>query len=615
MKIAGATVNQIPLNWKNNSNNLLEAISAARARQVNILCLPELSICGYGCEDLFLSDWLWKACVKQLFEHIVPATKDITVAVGLPIKFEDQLYNCVALVKDEQLQAIVPKQNLANDGVHYEPRWFTPWPVGKMEQIELNNTHYPIGDQVITVGDYKIGFEICEDAWRVDRPAIRLKEKGVNLILNPSASHFALGKSLLRQELIMQSSSAFHCTYIYANLLGNESGRMIYDGEIMIAKNGALYQQNELLSFENFNLLVHDDATAAKAITPKNDSKNEEFLKASRLALFDYLRKARSDGFVLSLSGGADSSTCAVLVSEMVRAGIQQLGLEKFLLKINKTEWLEAISSARNQEKEIANRLFTTAYQATKNSGKATLNAAKSLADEIGAKFSHWSIDDEVNSYQHKIERSIGRKLKWQTDDITLQNIQARARSPIIWMLANINNALLITTSNRSEGSVGYTTMDGDTSGSIAPIAAIDKPFIIQWLKWAEKSLSYGSLKFVNSLQPTAELRPLENKQTDEEDLMPYKILQQIEHLALKERKSPVEIYLNLKNDVNLEDTLLKDYIRKFHQLWSRNQWKRERLAPSFHLDDYNVDPKTWYRFPILSGAFHDEVKALENID
>ncbi len=112
------------------------------------------------------------------------------------------------------------------------------------------------------------------------------------------------------------------------------------------------------------------------------------------------------------------------------------------------------------------------------------------MAERIGATFYSWSIDEEVASYTGKIENAIGRKLTWDQDDITLQNIQARSRSPIIWMLANINNALLLSTSNRSEGDVGYATMDGDTSGSISPIAAVDKHFILQWLRWAEKNLA-----------------------------------------------------------------------------------------------------------------------------
>src|SRR5690606_23833904 len=170
----------------------------------------------------------------------------------------------------------------------------------------------------------------------------------------------------------------------------------------------------------------------------------------------------------------------------------------------------------------------------------------------------------------------------------------------------------LITTSNRSEGDVGYATMDGDTSGSIAPIAAVDKHFILQWLSWAEERLGYASLRNINSLRPSAELRPLERTQTDEADLMPYPVIVEIERLAIRDRKSPLEVYQKLKAKLNVAPTDLVSYIVKFYTLWTRNQWKRERIAPSFHLDDFNVDPRTWCRFPILSSGFSDELEQLK---
>ena len=332
-------------------------------------------------------------------------------------------------------------------------------------------------------------------------------------------------------------------------------------------------------------------------------------LKLLPWVFFDYLRKSKSKGFVLSLSGGADSSTIAVLVAEMVRRGLQELGLQAFCQKIGLNHW-ENYST--DPEKLLVNELLTTAYQGTSNSSKDTLESAQSLAESLGAKFYHWTIDEEVSSYTSKIENALGRKLTWEKDDITLQNIQARARSPIIWMLANINNALLLATSNRSEGDVGYTTMDGDTSGSISPIAAVDKYFVLHWLRWAEENLNRPGLKKVNSLRPTAELRPSERKQTDEKDLMPYSLIVEIEKLAIRDRRSPMDIYWLLKEELDLNPDELKGYVKKFFQLWARNQWKRERLAPSFHLDQFNVDPKTWYRFPILSQGFTEELAQLD---
>ncbi len=612
LKLAGATVNQIPIDWDNNTRNILAAIDMARKDDVDILCLPELCITGYGCEDIFLGEWIYEKAF-EILEEIIPQCHGITVAISLPLAYDTRHYNTTCFVHDGEPLGIYAKQFMAKDGVHYEPRWFSPWPAGVVHSLYVCGKEVPVGDVTFNIHGAHIGFEICEDAWRANRPACRLVEKGVNLILNPSASHFAFGKTLLREDLIVSSSRNFRCTYVYANLLGNEAGRMIYDGEILIAHHGELAARNKWLSFQPVQLLSCEiDVGEPDAAVPEpikyDRTKETEFAQAASLALYDYMRKSHSQGFVLSLSGGADSSSIAVLVREMVRRGCKELGKELFLersgLRLDKDV----------SEAEIMSYILITAYQGTINSSQSTFDSARVLAGELGATFYDWKIDEEVGSYTGKIENAIGRSLTWDQDDITLQNIQARARSPIIWMLANINNALLLTTSNRSEGDVGYTTMDGDTSGSIAPIAAVDKYFIVNWLKWAEKELGYKALSHVNQLRPTAELRPLESTQTDEDDLMPYAVLVEIERLAIRDHMSPLEVFDNLRS-INLEpEDLLKSHIAKFFRLWSRNQWKRERIAPSFHLDDFNVDPRTWCRFPILSGSFSAELEKLKEV-
>jgi NAD+ synthase (glutamine-hydrolysing) len=186
--------------------------------------------------------------------------------------------------------------------------------------------------------------------------------------------------------------------------------------------------------------------------------------------------------------------------------------------------------------------------------------------------------------------------------------------------LANVKNALLLATSNRSEASVGYATMDGDTCGGISPIGGIDKNFLRQWAKWMGASGPSGLRAFpsfvaVQKQAPTAELRPAQFHQTDEDDLMPYEILDAIERLAIRDKKSPLECwrYLSASGEGKPED--LRKWVARFFKLWSRNQWKRERYAPAFHLDDESLDPKTWCRFPILSGGFEDEIAALEGAE
>jgi NAD+ synthase (glutamine-hydrolysing) len=298
----------------------------------------------------------------------------------------------------------------------------------------------------------------------------------------------------------------------------------------------------------------------------------------------------------------------------MVKLGDESIGFEAFKEKLS---YIPDVENTKTIE-ELTEKLILTIYQGTENSSDDTLNSAKNLAKSIGARFMKININGLVDSYTNLIEEQIGRKLSWATDDIPMQNIQARVRAPGVWMLANLHNHLLLATSNRSEVAVGYCTMDGDTAGSISPIAGIDKDWLRTWLIWLEKTgcevkgkhIKIEGLKYVNALQPTAELRPKDNKQTDEKDLMPYKVLNHIEQLAIRDKKSPVESFRTLEkfyeSQYSRED--LYGWTNRFFKLWSRNQWKRERYAPSFHLDSYNLDPRGWCRFPILSGGFEKEL-------
>ena len=239
------------------------------------------------------------------------------------------------------------------------------------------------------------------------------------------------------------------------------------------------------------------------------------------------------------------------------------------------------------------------------------------LAHAIGANHLELDVDALVNDYRKLIENALGRPLTWERDDLALQNIQARARAPGVWMIANVTGALLLATSNRSEAAVGYATMDGDTAGGLSPIAGIDKAFIRRWLVWLRDDGPQGlnpipELSVVTSQVPTAELRPAAAEQTDEGDLMPYELLDAIERAAIRDKRSPLDVFLLMRASFEKYEFLqLALWVERFFRLWARNQWKRERYAPSFHVDDANLDPKTWCRFPILSGGFERELAEL----
>ncbi len=653
VRVAAATVNQTPLAWDDNATNLRVAIERARDQGATLLCLPELCITGYGCEDAFLAPHTARMAFDVL-ESLLPHTRGMVVSFGLPVVLAKATFNACCLVADGKILGFVAKQSLAGDGLHYEPRWFKPWPRGKRTRVRLGGSTYPIGDIHFDVGGVKIGFEICEDAWAAERPGVGLSLDAVDVIMNPSASHFAFGKHEIRRRLVLEGSRAFGVSYVYANLLGNEAGRAIYDGDALIATSGEIVAESERFGFHQVNVISHlvdieltrsrhgrlssyeptvvsepDECVEAAFswpdVEPKRDvftasswdtpdgSKNQEFSRAIALALFDYMRKSRSRGFVVSLSGGADSAAVSCLVRLMVRLGIEQLGFETFVERVSYAFG----ESPPEDESDVMRRLLTTVYQSTKHSSGTTRTAARELARALGASHHELDVDGLVNDYVGLVEQALERRLSWESDDIALQNIQARVRSPGVWMFANILGALLLSTSNRSEAAVGYATMDGDTSGGLSPIAGIDKAYLRTWLRFMETEgiAELGpipELLLITQQRPTAELRPAERAQTDEGDLMPYDVLDAVERAAIRDKRGPRDVFRLMRAQFPLYSPHdLLTWIERFFRLFSRNQWKRERYAPSFHVDDANLDPKTWFRFPILSGGFERELAEL----
>ncbi len=680
IRLAAAAVNQTPMAWGTNARHIRAVLAAARDAGVGILCLPELCITGYGCEDMFFSAGI-QATALDVLEELVPDTKGLVACFGLPAFYEGAVYNTAALTYDGRLLGLVAKQYLAGDGIHYEPRWFRRWPAGAVGSIAIGGQEYPIGDLLFDCGGVRIGFEICRDAWVVERTGARLAQRGADVLLNPSASHFAFAKQQIRERFVLEGSRAFCVSYAYANLLGNEAGRSIYDGGTLIAMGGKMLARGPRFSFADWLLttavidveatrrvkaesfpdstprtatsgemgmvtaeIEYRQATASTGTvqtltgtcsdTPaSNESpidnsrhvpghpdwetgdhqKEEEFTRSVALALFDYLRKSRSQGFIVSLSGGADSSTVAVLVHLLVQLGGRELGYDKLAGKLSH---IQGIASSAPISR-LVHQLLTCVYQSTRNSSSQTFNAAKTIANAVGAEFFEWNVDALVDEYVRNVSAATGRELTWDRDDVALQNIQARARGPGIWLLANLRQALLLTTSNRSEAAVGYATMDGDTCGGLAPIAGIDKAFLLDWLKWMETTGPAGigplpALAAVTNLRPTAELRPSSADQTDEADLMPYRVLDAIERAAIRDKLLPIEVFEAVGPQFPQYDAQqMGAWVERFFRLWCRNQWKRERYAPSFHLDDENLDPKTWCRFPILNSGFEKELEEL----
>jgi NAD+ synthase (glutamine-hydrolysing) len=316
------------------------------------------------------------------------------------------------------------------------------------------------------------------------------------------------------------------------------------------------------------------------------------------MGLREYRKKCGIPGFTLALSGGRDSTMCALLVARQYRYDNPDLSPEAL--------------------KSLIHERFTTAYLGTENSGDVTRTAARTVAEELGARHHEGVIQDALDTHIDLCEQLTGTRLSWaeRAHDVPLQNVQARLRGSLIWMIANLSNSLLIATSNKSEAAVGYTTMDGDTSGGICPIADVPKSLIGLWLAWAERFHGLASIRTVTGTPATAELRPPSEKQTDEDDLMPFMILDQLMFHFVQRGQDPLEMFRtlwpSLAGHYGGRPQAFAAHIRKFVRLFCQAQWKRERFAISFRVAAFDLDPKTGFRFPPVQAPFTEELLELD---
>jgi NAD+ synthase (glutamine-hydrolysing) len=574
------------------------------------------------------------------------------------------LYNGAAIVTAHGVHAVVLKQHLAGDGIHYEQRWFKPWASGC-----VTTWHgIPVGDCVISIhagGEpIVLGVEICEDAWVSGRPGASLAMRGAEVIVNPSASHFAIHaevslrhgyvddrsghKESIRRSLVTDASRAYGCIYAYANVIGNEAGRVVYDGGHLVASCGTLLATAPILSMECLTVMPVDVdlrdvrsaqvASASRMVTheahrtdvaiylneadghiPWLDGMVHPVLdamtacdRALARCLYDVLRKTRTRGFVVSLSGGADS-TAVVLAIWLMAHAIMDARHDKqannFLHRFGMPE----------SPNDLVHAMLTTIWQGTTHSSAETHAASKRVASAIGARHLEWWIDPLVNAYEALVGTALETSITWDGDPgmvVAKENIQARVRSPGAWMVANLQGKLLLSTSNRTEAACGYATMDGDTSGCYAPIGGLDKAFVRAWLKHHAMTDAPFIMDVVTQAS-SPELKPRNEHgvvtQVSEQELQAdFRTLARIERCLVAKKWGPLAIVEHLMRYHVPEERAIASVV-KVATLFVRNQWKRERLAPSFHLDIMDLDPRAWCRFPIISEAWAQEIAMLES--
>jgi NAD+ synthase (glutamine-hydrolysing) len=668
--VAAAALNQTVGDWSGNQRRIEQAIHAARARGAVLLALPELCIPGYS-----LGDRVWmQGTVERswrMLAELAPQSLGMVVLVGLPVSHRGALYDVVAVLADGQVRALVPKENLATGDVQYETRWYSGWERGRVDTfVTPDGTHLPMGTLIFeAAGLGCFGVEVCEDGWKGVRPGSVAALAGAHLVINASASWFILGKHARRRALCADVSRQDRCAYVYTSLSGCDSTRLIFDGSVFVAVDGRIEVEAPRFRFRDEVVLVDTvidlaaiergrlaegswrfqveaqqagtygtaptlieldlvvpeaapppagppywERRAVASIDPSLDwVVAEGFLKGPlgeqdlahlelelglAMGLYEYLRKSGVPGVALALSGGRDSAMCALLVHRMLTYA--NPGLDAAAVR--------ALMRGR----------LVTAYLATENSGEATETAARELAEELGAEHLVCRMQEAVDLHRRLVGEMVGEEITWEVPahDVPLQNVQARLRGSLIWMVANLRGRLLLATSNLSEAAVGYTTMDGDTAGGLAPISNVPKSLVTAWLTWAARAHGYRSLRHVLDTPATAELRPSAEEQTDEGDLMPFAVLDRLMYHFAFLGEDPLVMFQRLWPEFSGryggDPRAFAAHIRKFVRLFCGAQWKRERFAIGLRVTAFDLDPKTGFRFPPVQAPFREELAELD---
>ncbi len=674
-RVAVSTLNQWALDFDGNRDRIIKSILEAKEQGAKYRLGPELEVPGYSCEDHFYEEDTITHSYEVLAQILDSGvSKGILSVIGIPVLHEGVRYNCDAYVLDNKIIGLRPKKYLADDGNYREPRWFTAWKKDReVEDFRLppvlqavtGSKNVPIGDFLLETNDTVLGTEKCEEMFTPKNPGIEMSLDGAELLGNGSGSHWQIRKLNTRMDLIQNETRKAGGVYAYANLVGGDGGRLLFDGSSVIAQNGQVLAQGEQFSMKDVETVsavvdfasvqslrgsvrsLGDQADSTKSyprlkvdfnITDgdfteestkpqevKYLSAEEEIAKGPALWLWDYLRRSGASGFFLPLSGGVDSSATASIVSSMCHMIVKEIneGNSEVLKDIRKIVSEENYTPKDPQE--LANKIFFTCYMANEGtSSKETEERARKLAAEIGAFHAKADISKIVKAYEEAAMDVLQLTPRFEAEggtpaeDLALQNIQARSRMALAYLLAQLFRpsqnkngfVLVLGSANVDEANRGYFTKYDCSSADINPIGGINKTDLRKFLKYAAEELGLETLLEIVAAAPTAELKPLENgkvAQTDEADMgMTYDELREFATLRKVERMGPVSMFEKLVEEwgPNAEKGLtVREVARKvmyFFKNYAINRHKLTTLTPSVHAENYSPDDNRFDLRPFL---------------
>ena len=526
-KITLAQLNATVGDLKGNADKVIKAWDNARDEGSNIIAFPELFITGYNPQDLILKPAFQKASTEMIQKIAETCSKGPTIAVGGPFSDKENLYNAYYILSEGKIQAIIKKHHLPNEEVFDEVRLFASGNV----------------DGPFQVDQMRIGSPICEDAWHSDIVET-LAETGAQTLLVPNGSPYYRSKTEIRQNVMVSRVVESGLPLVYLNLVGGQDDQVFDGGSFVLNPGGELVLQMPQFE-ESVETCVFKKSAGSWKAEVGHKSRILEPLESDYFAMVmglrDYCKKAGFDRVVIGLSGGVDSALVATIAADA-------LGPQSVRAVMLPSEY----------------------------TSKGSLDDAAELSTNLNCRYDYLSIEEG----RLAISETLSDLFKGTKTDLTEENIQSRLRGLLLMAISNKFGEMLLTTGNKSEVSVGYSTIYGDMAGGYNPIKDLYKTRVFDICRWRnENTRPWMKASGINVIPiniiekpPSAELRP---DQKDSDSLPDYFILDGILKILVDE-------------DGTIEDCINAGFreedAKRIQKLLFMNEYKRYQSAPGTRL-------------------------------
>ncbi|MBU3144144.1 NAD(+) synthase [Clostridium sp. CF012] len=602
--------------------NIKSCIEDALKEKSKFIVFPELCITAYTCADLFLQQELLKkaeGAIESLCEF--SKNKDILIAVGSPLHFNNCLYNCAYVIFKGNVLGIVPKSYIPNYSEFYEKRWFTEGLGIINKTVDFSfKKGIPFGTNLLfTCNNIKIGFEICEDLWVTIPPSSYLALQGANIIANLSASNELVSKADYRKSLISSQSARCMCSYLYASSGVFESSTdLLFSGHLLISENGLLLKENNRFQRENeiITSIIDIDKLNSERL------KNISFRNSTSICPFDvceipfqfssteygiFDRNIDKHPFVPSNQYLREVRCREIfnIQSSALAKRFSYTGLKKAIVGISggldSTLALLVIVKTFDMLKLPRKNIITITMPGFGTTDRTYMNAIN-LCKDLGTELREINIVDACLQHFKDINHPI------EKHDVTYENVQARERTQILMDVANKDGGLLIGTGDLSELALGWCTYNGDHMSMYSVNCSIPKTLVRYLVKYvADKEASKEATDILLDILDTPvspELLPKDANgkitQKTEDIVGPYELHDFFLYYFMKQGASPSKILFLAKEAFKAdysEEEIIK-WLDKFIKRFFTQQFKRSALPDGPKVGTISVSPRGDLRMP-----------------